>query len=160
METKVKLNDILEALEMQNDETSYYLDTATGIVHLLGPDDLYAGEEEDPLDAYPEWQRPTVEIARRLTNGDDESLIELPTQWDVNEYQIMEAFCEALPEGAARDSLCTAIQGKGAFRRFKDTARALDVSKKWHRFRLARFRSIAVEWCRANGLAYVDDAGD
>jgi hypothetical protein len=157
MAMKVKLSDIVEALEFQNDETEYYLDTATGIVHLLGPDDLYAGEEDDPIEDYPEWQRPTVEIARRLTNGEDENLIELPTQWDVNEYRIMEAFCDALPEGAARDSLCTAIHGKGAFRRFKDTAQALDVFKEWHRFRLAQFRVIAIEWCQDNEIAYVDD---
>ena len=158
MAMKVKLNDIVDALELQNHETEYYLDTDTGIVHLLGPDDLYAGEEDDPIEDYPEWQRPTVEIARRLVNGDDESLIGLPSQWDVNEYGIMEAFCEALPEGAVRDSLCGAIHGKGAFRRFKDTAHALDVFKEWHRFRLTQFKAIAIEWCQANDIAYVDDA--
>jgi hypothetical protein len=158
MDAKVKLSDVLDALEMQNDETNYYLDTCTGIVYLLTPDELYAGEEDDPLEDYPEWQREAIEVARRLANGDDESLIELPTQWDVNEYEIMREFCDAQPEGTVRDALYIAIRGKGAFRRFKDAVHTFGIADEWYKFRLARFKSIAIEWCDANEITYVDDA--
>lgn len=157
METKVRLSAVLDALEMQNEETSYYLDTGTGIVHLLTSDDHYAAEEDDPLEQYPEWQRRTIEIARRLANGEDESLVELPSRWDVNEYGIMEAFCEAQPAGADRLSLQEAIQGRGAFRRFKDALQSLGLSDGWHRFRLAQFKAIAIGWCEANEVPYIDD---
>ena len=158
METKVKLSDIVDALETQNDQTSFYLDTSTGVVHFLSPDDLYAGEEDNPLEEYPEWQRQTIAIARRLAKGDDESLIELPTRWDVNEYGIMEAFRDMQPEGIVCDALHIAIQGKGAFRRFKDAVQTFGLFDKWHRFRLTRFKSISIAWCQANGIAYIDDA--
>jgi len=101
MDAKVKLSDIFDTLEMQSDESSYYLDTRTGTVYLLTPDEPYAGEEDDLVEDYPEWQRETIEIARRLANGADENLIELPTQWDVNEYQIMQDFCDAHRAGSA-----------------------------------------------------------
>ncbi len=157
MGTKVKLSDIIEALEFQNADTEYYLDTNTGTVYLLSTEELLADDEDDPLDDYPEWQRPTIEIARRLAHGDDENLIELPTQWDVNEYEMMEAFCDTQPAGADRDSLRAAIKGKGAFRRFKDTARSLDLLDQWHQFRQAEFKAIAIDWCQANEIPYADD---
>ncbi|MBN1360835.1 MAG: hypothetical protein JW993_09595 [Sedimentisphaerales bacterium] len=159
METKVKLSDIIDALETQNDQTNFYLDTSTGTVYLLSPDDLYAGEEDDPLEDYPEWQRPSVEVARRLATGDDESLIELPSRWDVNEYGIMEAFCDTQSDETRRHALQIAIQGKGAFRRFKDAVHAFGVAEDWYRFRLARFKTLAVDWCEANEIAYIDDTG-
>jgi hypothetical protein len=157
METKVKLSAIVEALELQNDETEYFLDLNSGEVHLLTPDDQYSAEEDDPLEDYPEWQRPNIEVARRLANGEDESLIELPSRWDVNEYGIMETFCHAQPAGKQRDSLESAIQGKGAFRRFKDMLRSLDLFDDWHRFRSEKLKTIAADWCQANEIPFVDD---
>ncbi|MBN1510294.1 MAG: hypothetical protein JW955_25830 [Sedimentisphaerales bacterium] len=157
MDAKVKLSDILDALEMQNDETNYYLDTNTGAVYLLTPDDLYAGEEDDPIEEYPEWQRQTIEVARRLAKGDDENLIELPTQWDVNEYEIMEEFCDTQSDAKVQDALFAAIKGKGAFRRFKDAVHRFGIIDDWHTFRLAKLKVIAVDWCRANEIEYVDD---
>ena len=159
METSVKLSDIVEALEMQSDESTYYLDNRTGTVYLLSPDELYAGEEDDPLEDYPEWQRKLIEISRRLANGEDENLFELPTRWDVNEYGIMEAFCDR-QDPANRDTLNGAIKGKGAFRRFKDTLAELDLFDQWNQFRRANLKDMAFEWCRDNEIAYVDDIKD
>ena len=156
METKVKLSDILEALEVQSDESHYYLDTDTGVVHLLSSEEMYAAEDADSLEDYPEWQHENIEIARRLTNGKDEGLIELPTRWDLNEYEIMEFFCDD-QNPADRETLLDAIKGKGAFRRFKDTVARLDLFDQWNQFRLTKFKIVAVEWCQANEIPYVDD---
>ena len=56
---KVKLDDILEALEFSNEEGNYYYNKITSEI-------IYIGEEEariadrgdvDNIDLYPEWQR-------------------------------------------------------------------------------------------------------
>lgn len=159
MATKVKLSDVVDALATLGDERSFYFDTNTGKIHMLSSDELDAGEEDDPLEDYPEWEQETIVVARRLAQGDDESLIELPTRWDVNEYEIMEDFCKTQPD-PPRDALAIAIQGKGAFRRFKAALHRFDVADEWYRFRDAQFRTIAVEWCEANKIAYIDDVGD
>jgi Uncharacterised protein family (UPF0158) len=158
MEAKVKLSDILDALGFQNDETEYYLDKTTGRVHLLTPDETLAVEAGDSIQDYPEWQRETIEVARRVEEGDDD-LIALPTQWDVREYEIMSDFCDSLDEGTVRDALYIAIEGSGAFRRFKDAIHTVDVADDWYKYRDARFKAIAIEWCQVHGFAFIDDTG-
>ena len=158
MAVKVKLNDVLDALDFSNDETEYYLDKATGKVHMLGREELDAGEDDDPLDGYPEWQREVIEIARRVAQGRDDGLIALPTKWDLNEYEIMRGFCESLPEASVQEALIIAIQGQGAFRRFKDAIHRLDVAEDWYRYRAERFKAIAIDWCRDHDLEFIDDA--
>ncbi|UCD53287.1 MAG: hypothetical protein JSW27_11695 [Phycisphaerales bacterium] len=156
MAVKVKLSEILDALEFLNDETEYYLDKATGRVHLLTPDATVAVEADDPIEDYPEWQREAIKIARRVEEGDDD-LIGLPTQWDIHEYQIMSDFCDSLGEGTVQDALFIAIRGAGAFRRFKDAIHTFDVADDWYHYRQMRFKAIAADWCQAHALAYVDD---
>jgi len=157
MDVKVKLSDVLEAMEFQIDETEYYLDRATGKVHLLTAEETLAVEDDDPIEDYPEWQRETIEVARRLEQGDDKDLVGLPTKWDINEYEIMEGFCDSLPEGTVQDGLYITIEGKGAFRRFKDAVHTFGVADDWYKYRTAEFKAIAIDWCQAHDLAYIDD---
>ena len=158
MDTKVKLSEILDALDFQNDEITYYLDKATGKVHMLGPEESGAGEDDDPLESYPEWQREIVEIARRIAQGRDVGLIALPTKWDLDEYEIMREFCESLPEGMVQDAMCIAIRGQGAFRRFKDAIHTFDVAEDWYKYRAEQFKTIAINWCHDHDLEFIDEA--
>jgi hypothetical protein len=157
MNVRVKLSQIIEGMEFRSDEKEFYLDTNTGKVILLTPDEMSAGDEDDPVEDYPDWQQESVEAARSLARGKDDHLVELPTKWDVNDYQMMEDFCLALPEEQTRSTLYGAIQGKGAFRRFKDTLQRLDLADKWYSYRTKRFKTVAIEWCDANEIPYEDD---
>ena len=47
-----------------------------------------------------------------------------------------------------------AVHGSGAFRRFKDTIRRLDIEEEWYRFHAAALEVIAKEWLEAHGIAY------
>lgn len=158
MAAKAKLSEILDALDFQNDEIQYVLDKTTGRVHLLTPDDTLAFAADDPAEGDPEWQRETIEIARRFEEGDDD-LIRLPTQWDIHEYEIMSDFCDTLDSGTVQDALLIAIKGAGAFRRFKDAIHTFGVAEKWYRYRQMRFKTIATEWCQVHELAFIDDTG-
>lgn len=67
MSTTVRLNDIVEALEMQFDQTPSYLDLDTGQVVTVSEDLLRQAEE--PGDEEPDlldWQRDEWEIAKRI----------------------------------------------------------------------------------------------
>ena len=60
------------------------------------------------------------ELFEDIKEGFVEDYIPLPGQYDINEYRIMEEFIYELPAGKNQDVLARTIQGRGAFRRFKD----------------------------------------
>ena len=72
-------------------------------------------------------------------------------------YQDMADFAEAITNEQAGRRLLRAIQGKGAFRRFKDELHEEypDLLPAWYAFRDARAQRRAVEWLADNSL--IDD---
>jgi hypothetical protein len=72
-------------------------------------------------------------------------------------YQDMADFAEAVTDEQAGRRLARAIQGKGAFRRFKDELHEEypDLLPTWYAFRDARARRRAVQWLADNSL--IDD---
>jgi hypothetical protein len=72
-------------------------------------------------------------------------------------YQDMADFAEAITDERAGRRLARAIQGKGAFRRFKDELHEEypDLLPAWYAFRDARARRRAVQWLADNSL--IDD---
>jgi hypothetical protein len=72
-------------------------------------------------------------------------------------YQDMADFAEAITDERAGRRLARAIQGRGAFRRFKDELHEEhpDLLPAWYAFRDARARRRAVQWLADNSL--IDD---
>ena len=72
-------------------------------------------------------------------------------------YQDMADFAEAISDERAGRRLARAIQGKGAFRRFKDELHEEhpDLLPAWYAFRDARAKRRAVQWLADNSL--IDD---
>ena len=93
---KVKLKTLMDALEFVDNETQAFLNTETGeTVIWTEYDDNDIDEDE----------------------LEDEKYIRLPDPFEINEYHMMETFAYDRDE-----RLVNAIKGRGAFRRFKDTA--------------------------------------
>lgn len=131
---KVKLEDIIEAMEFANMETEYYYDTHNEKVLMLF-DEMVDGEDNPEL---------------------FEDYIPLPGQYDINEYRIMEEFIYELPAGNAQDVLAGTIQGRSAFRRFKDKLYDLNLEKHWYQYRDEAYEKIARQWCERHKIASVD----
>jgi hypothetical protein len=72
-------------------------------------------------------------------------------------YQDMADFAEGISDERAGRTLARAIQGKGAFRRFKDRLQQdyPHLLPAWYAFRAARAEGRAVEWLVDNSL--IDD---
>ena len=72
-------------------------------------------------------------------------------------YQDMADFAEAITDERTGRRLARAIQGRGAFRRFKDELHEEhpDLLSAWYAFRDARARRRAVQWLAGNSL--IDD---
>ena len=85
-------------------------------------------------------------------NPDD--FVLLPTQYDINEYSIMEDFIDEIDNEEIKYKLYESIRGKGAFRRFKNMIYYLNVKNQWYDFRAKAFKKIAIEWCEDNNISY------
>ena len=137
MSMAVNLSDIIEAIESADDSSEYYLDRVTGEVVWISQIAMSRAEQEEAFDVL-----------------DEHGFYRLPEQRDINDYRIMEEFIASLPSGEAQEGLSRAIDGQGAFRRFKDTVKWLGIENDWYEWKESSYRRLAIKWCEENELDY------
>ncbi len=72
------------------------------------------------------------------------------------QYRWMERFIATVDEGELRDKLVQAIDGKGAFRRFKDVLMTFPIDReRWFTFRTERLRACMETWLATHGIEAV-----
>lgn len=135
---KVNLETILDAIEMASNSTNGFLNLNT--METVWLSDYFDSEENK-------------ELAMEIDNHPKQYLC-LPSQYDIHEYSIMEDFIGSLTNSEIQNKLYRAIQGKGAFRRFKDEICYLGIREEWFAFQHDAYVEIAKEWCRDNCLEY------
>ncbi|MDQ6597989.1 UPF0158 family protein [Bacillus salipaludis] len=155
MSIQVKLKDIIEEMEIQFEESRSLLNIKTGEFVLVTSEDLRAAEDEKPFDHLPEWEQENRIIAIDVVEN-FENYLELPTKYEVNEYEIMENFCLTVSDQRKKESLLMAIKGKGAFRRFKDKIIDFEIEDEWYSYRGECFKQIAIEWCQENKINFIE----
>ena len=164
---KLKLNlaDLADAFESESGENKFYFDLETGAVTLIDKDtrtELNAiyrtiGDQPDAdgvlfaaaLQAASllDWQKVLIHQADLVERGFGTRFVEVPHADSRASYHDMEAFIETVQSRCLRDRLCDAIEGRGAFRRFKDALlSAPDERERWVAFRDALIRQRVIEW--------------
>lgn len=133
---KVKLMDIIDAMEDSNIDVSAFVDKKTGEV-VYFDDNIMSQEEMEELD----------EIL------DEHGSCRIPNKFEINDYNIMASFVQSRSDTEYK-RLSRAIIGKGAFRRFKDEVYRLGIEKEWYEWRDNTYKRRAIEWCEENGLEY------
>ena len=133
---KVKLGDILEAFELNDRYSEYFLDQETGEVVQVN-DMMMTSEEKD-------------EICDRL---DEHGFYRLPTSFDIRDYDIMNDFVSQ-QTGSRRETLLTAISGRGAFGNFKREIRSMGLEQKWYDFQADAYKRKAIAWCEEHNLEW------
>jgi hypothetical protein len=98
----------------------------------------------------PAWQREAVTEARCILESDD--WLELPSKFDIHEWEIMDQFGRSLPTESERSAVADAIHGSGAFRNFKATIRSLGIEATWFEYKTLALETIARDWLAHNGL--------
>lgn len=155
MDKPVKLEDIIDGIEMQTDESSSYLNIKTGEVVIISDEESSAAEEDKPIDSFPEWQHELINKAKEILRSND--YISLPSKFQVHEYRIMEKFCLSITDDQICDILYYSIKGSGAFQRFKDNIYKYNLKEEWYKFRDEAIKRIAIEWCEDNGINYIEE---
>lgn len=146
------LQDIIDGLEMQNDESSSYFCLDTGEVYVLSDEVLRVAEGASGSDQLYGFEEEEVRVAQRVLDSD--RYRELPNTHDVHEWRIMAAFCYSLDDRAVCASCIDALHRRGAFRNFRDVLSRHGLLNPWYAFRGEALRKIAIGWCEENEIPY------
>jgi hypothetical protein len=152
MATRITLNAIVDEMDGLSDEHVAYLNPQTGDLLTLSSEEIHAVEKNLPIDDFPEWQQSLIAHAHTVLNSNE--YLQLPTQYDIHEYAIMERFCDTIADQQLRQIFLGQIRGSGAFRRFKDLLHHYTITEEWYQFRTAALNKIAIQWLDANHIAY------
>lgn len=155
-QVKVSLKRVADEIGALPAEFTAYLNRRTGEVYTVTDEDERTLEDPDEADL-PDWQREVLPKVREVMGSAD--WLALPTQFDLHEYAIMKHFCLGLPAGEQRAALLSAIQGGGAFRRFKSLAHRQGIEQQWYEYRDREVQRIVAEWLDEKGIAYEHEGG-
>ena len=129
---KIDLGSLCEALEDHSGESTWWFDPDSGQVERQT--DTFLEEEEDE-------------------DREARGLIAIDPVPSHESYGDMEDFVASVRDPRARDLLERAIQGRGAFRRFKDTLFEFpDLRQAWFGLHDARTERRALEWLAGVGV--------
>ena len=151
MPTTAIFEDLIDALEEQSDSSIAYLDRDTGEVFLISQESLSLGEAEpEEIASLPGWQKEEAELAVQIQTTD--RYLALPDRFEMNEWEVMNEFCQEVKPDNIRATLLGAIRGSHAFRRFKDQIAHHNMWDQWDRFRRHAFGEIVRDWCEENSI--------
>ena len=159
MNKPVKLEEIINGLEIQNDNSMAFLNKITGEVIVIDEEEFRAAEEDEDLMNYKLWQRDLIKTAKDLLE-DEDKYIHLPSKFDINEYEIMQNFCLSITDQRISDELHYSIKGRGAFRIFRDMIKRFGIEGDWYQYRDEAIKQIAIDWCNEKGIVYVIDSSN
>jgi len=153
---KVDLEMIANAMEdVARVDMEYYLDEETGEVIFI-PEEVsrYVEEEDKNLrKELPDWQKEIVKLAQEILLKKPDRYIYIPEGPTWNGYDLMVEFAEMIEDELLREKLDIALDGKGAFRRFKNViADYPDYREKWFKFRDEKMNKKVVEWLNSIGI--------
>ncbi|HZS86480.1 MAG TPA: UPF0158 family protein [Chloroflexota bacterium] len=167
----VDLEDLAGAFESGFPELHYYLDLETGEVAMVSDEtrgeleaiyeDLAGGEEVDEAVVaaaigrreVPDWQKEALLEADRVERGYGTRYVAVPRDETHAAYRDMEEFISSVADQRLQERLSDAIDGRGAFGRFKRVLSAHDEEReRWFAFKDARLRERIVAWLADEGI--------
>jgi hypothetical protein len=152
----VSLRELVDELKIITSEQHVYLNQVTGGIVTLTDDDISAVESGDDIEERQGWEQEVFDQAKEVLSSGD--YLELPRQFDIHEYQIMEKFCLDFPDDRISSELLDEIRGgSGAFRRFRDTIYRYGIEKDWFKFQDEAYKDIVIAWLESNNISYADD---
>ena len=128
---KIGLDELYDAMENSSYEVEYYLDLETGEI-------LFVSEGMDDVETVKMKNQIEEELGRYEL---------IPKAESYEGYRDMQAFIATVEDDHLSELLEVAINGKGAFRRFKDVLLNYpEERERWFQFKDDRMEERALEW--------------
>ncbi len=152
MNATLKLSDLVETMESQDDESELFVNSRNGEILLFSEEEITIAEGGDDPDRFPQWQREIIELANEALDNDD--FIEMGAAHEIDDYAMMRDFCDSISDVVISDQLHASIRGRGAFHHFRKSVEGLDLLEQWLAFKLEAYKRAAVAWCEENNINY------
>lgn len=135
---KTDLLELMDAFDNCRIGYQFYLDIKTGEILHISDEWMDTNEIE--------------EIYDRI-ESEPERYLDVPTDSSREGYRDMEAFAEIVEDRNLREKLEIALNGRGAFRRFKDVLFGYpEKRKEWFKFKDERLKRRVNEWLEVNKI--------
>ncbi|MCM3767744.1 hypothetical protein [Neobacillus niacini] len=82
---QAKLEDIIEGMELQSEQTKPFLNLNTGEIVYVSQEALLFAEDDEEYDHLPEWQQEEVKTTISIIESFGK-YAPLPSSFDINEY--------------------------------------------------------------------------
>ena len=164
---RIAMADLEMAMGESSWEIGWYLDLETGqVVAVTGEtrrelESIYedlpevgGGEVVDLVHVLeerhlPDWRREALLEADLVEREFASRFISVPRTESGEAYQDMEEFISTVQDGRFQDRLLRAIQGRGAFGRFRDViSESRREQNRWFEFKKQRLRERVTEWMK------------
>lgn len=174
MEKKLSIDfdEIQKAMEdITRDSFDYFFDLRTGEVITLSEEilneareRLTEGDFEDLGDDIeyiefaeepdiPYWMEDEVELALDVLLNEGNRYVQIPERDSGEAYITMIEFIKTIRDPLLKEELTVAINGKGAFRKFKNVLLEYPKERKrWHAFNAKTMRNIIKDWLLSLGI--------
>jgi len=133
-------------------EVRNYLDLETGEVVMI-TDEVAGYLEELPDYELPDWMQEMVKVAEQVEEGYGTRYIRIPEADSHEDYRDMERFISTVQSDRLRDQLWRAIEGRGAFRYFKDVLYDHPAEReRWFAFQGRCIYDSISRWLESEGI--------
>ncbi len=169
---KINYDHIQRAMEdVRRDRFDYYLDLETGRVKEISVETLNRANRLLYLSTEDEYEPDVVfdsevnldaEVDDKTLETVEEALtvllnesrfVRIPERDSADAFNTMRDFAETVKDEGLRKSLLSALDGKGAFRRFKDALLAdKKERKRWHGFNALHMKRVIKRWLEDIGF--------
>ncbi|MCL2318238.1 MAG: UPF0158 family protein [Methanomassiliicoccaceae archaeon] len=112
---------------------------------------IFYNKETGELDYYSEFADPEYDDSEKF---EDSCWVAGPDAYELDVFSLMDRFADGLTDARAKELLILALDGKGAFRRFRTVLEREGLEEEWYAFKHDAFIEIAREWCKDNDIPY------
>lgn len=151
-ELPIRIGDVAAAMEDHGGELAWYLDTTSGEVVPVS-EELFLHLEDEPEEVEGWFDEVEIAIAREIEaeSGRYEPIPHIPSY---RMYELMVAFANGVEDDELRDRLAIALDGRGAFGRFKRVLADYDeeARQRWFRVHDEYLAARVREWLRGLGI--------
>ncbi len=131
----IRIDDLMQGMQSNAYDAQFYFDTVTGQTVFTSD---YIDEDEK---------------LNELLETEEERFVAIESVSSHEGWRMMDDFAETVGDGRIREQLLRAINGKGAFRRFKDILLEYpDVRQQWFIYEEKQYMKIAQKWAKIHEL--------